>query len=185
MLPSDLDHLITVTQPAVSPDGRTVAFVVVRVDAERNDYRSQVWLAEADGTAPPLPFTSGEHKDAEPAWSPDGTRLAFTSTRGTGEKTKASLQVAPVRGGGEVVTLAKFPEGVSSLTWSPDGTHIAFTTRTQHERYAEEDEGKRPPRRTTRLFSRLDNVGPDLGPADARVRRTRRRVREAPQPDAG
>lgn len=160
MLPSDLDHLITVAQPAVSPDGRTVAFVVVRVDAEQNDYRSQIWLADADGTTPPLPFTSGEHKDAEPAWSPDGTRLAFTSTRGTGEKTKVSLQVAPVRSGGEIVTLAKLPEGVSSLKWSPDGTHVAFTTRTQHERYTEEDEGKRPPRRTTRLFSRLDNVGP-------------------------
>ncbi len=160
MLPSDLEHLITVGQPAVSPDGRTVAFVVVRVDADKNDYRSQVWLAATDGSTPPLPFTSGEHKDAEPTWSPDGTRLAFTSTRGTGEKTKASLQVAPVRSGGEVVTLAKFPEGVSSLTWSPDGSHIAFTTRTQHERYTEEDEGKRPPRRMTRLFSRLDNVGP-------------------------
>ncbi|MFZ5848743.1 MAG: prolyl oligopeptidase family serine peptidase [Actinomycetota bacterium] len=160
MLPTDLEHLINLGQPAVSPDGSRIAFVVTRADGEKNEYRSQIWLADADGRTPPLPFTSGEHKDANPAWSPDGGRLAFTSTRGTGEKTKASLQVAPVAIGGEVVTLAKFPEGVGSLTWSPDGTHIAFTTRTQHERYTEDDEGKRPPRRMTKLFSRLDNVGP-------------------------
>lgn len=160
MLPADLEHLITVAQPAVSPDGRTVAFVVLRVDAEANDYRSQVWLAAVDGSTPPRPFTSGEHKDAEPAWSPDGAFLAFTSTRGAGEKTKASLQVAPVGTGGEVVTLARFSEPVSTLRWSPDGSHIAFGTRTQDERYTEPDEGRRPPRRITRLFSRLDNVGP-------------------------
>lgn len=160
MLPADLEHLITVAQPVVSPDGRTVAFVVVRVDAEANDYRTQVWLAAADGSTPPRPFTSGEHKDGEPAWSPDGRWLAFTSTRGTGEETKASLQVAPVGAGGEVVTLARFPETVDTLRWSPDGSHIAFVTRTQHERYTEPDEGRRPPRRITRLFSRLDNVGP-------------------------
>jgi len=160
MQPSDLEHLITVGQPAVSPDGRRVAFVVVRADGEANDYRSQVWLADVDGAAPPLPFTSGEHKDANPSWSPDGGRLAFTSTRGTGEKTKASLQVAPVTTGGEVVTLAKFPEAIASLAWAPDGSQIAFSTRTQDERYTEEDEGRRPPRRITRLYSRLDSVGP-------------------------
>ncbi len=160
MLPSDLDQLITVGQPALSPDGRTAAFVVTRVDAEQNDYRSQIWLAEVDGSAAPMPFTSGEHKDANPAWSPDGRRLAFTSSRGTGEKTKASLQVAPVHSGGEVVTLARFPESVGELAWSPDGSRVAFTTRTQTERYDEKDEGRRPPRRMTRLFSRLDNVGP-------------------------
>jgi dipeptidyl aminopeptidase/acylaminoacyl peptidase len=159
MLPKDLDHLIAVGSPALSPDGRRVAFVVTRVDADANEYRSQIWLADVDGSRAPLPFTSGEHKDANPAWSPDGGRLAFTSSRGTGEKTKASLQVAPVDTGGEVVTLAKLEEGTDSLRWSPDGRSIAFATRTPHERYDEADEGKRAPRRINRLFSRLDSVG--------------------------
>lgn len=85
MLPCDLEHLITVGSPALSPDGRRVAFVVTRVDAQANEYRSQVWLADVDGLRAPFPFTSGEHKDANPAWSPDGTRLVFTSSRGAGE----------------------------------------------------------------------------------------------------
>ena len=74
MQPSDLAALITVGQPALSPDGATVAFVVSRVDADDNSYRSQVWLAAVDGSTPPLPFTSGEFKDANPAWSPYGGR---------------------------------------------------------------------------------------------------------------
>lgn len=159
MVPGDLASLISVGQPAVAPDGRTVAFVVTRVDEEANTYRSQIWLARVDRSSPPLPFTSGEFKDANPTWSPDGSRLAFTSTRGTGEKQRSSMHVAPVGTGGEVVTLAKLAEGAESLRWSPDGRWIAFVSRTRAERLDEDDEAKQPPRRITKLFSRLDDTG--------------------------
>ena len=160
MLPSDLDSLVTVGQPAVSPDGTRVAFTLLRADPEGNGYRSQVWLASVDHSAPPAPFTSGEHRDGNPCWSPDGTRLAFTSDRGPKETNRTTLHVAPVGTGGEVVTIGRFPEGVGSLCWAPDGRQIAFTTRTQDPRYAEPEDGKRGPMRITRLYSRLDNEGP-------------------------
>jgi dipeptidyl aminopeptidase/acylaminoacyl peptidase len=159
MKPADLTALISLGQPAVSPDGRTVAFVVTRADEEDNDYHSQIWLVATSGGSPPLPFTSGEHKDANPTWSPDGTRLAFTSTRGTGDKVAASIHVAPVRTGGATVRLARLRDAASDLRWSPDGRQIAFTARTRAERLDDADERKQPPRRVTRLFTRLDNVG--------------------------
>jgi dipeptidyl aminopeptidase/acylaminoacyl peptidase len=159
MKPSDIGALLTVGEPAVSPDGHLIAFVVTRVDEEANDYRSQVWLAAADGASPPRAFTAGEHKDGHPTWSPDGSRLAFTAERGEGERAKTTLHVAPVDTGGEVLTLARLPEGAADLRWSPDGRHIAFTTRTRAGRYDSEDERRQPPRRLKRLFSRLDNVG--------------------------
>ena len=159
MQPSDIGGIVAAGFPRVSPDGSQIAFVVTRVDAEANRYRAQVWLAPADGSRPPEPFTSGEFADANPAWSPDGRRLAFTSQRGPDDVKKVTLHVAPVEGGGETVTLATFPEAVNDLSWSPDGSHLAFTTRVRDARYDVDDPKKQPPRRVTRFFSRLDNVG--------------------------
>ena len=127
MQPSDIGALVAAGTPRVSPDGTTVAFVVTRIDADANRYRSQIWLVPADGSRPAEPFTSGEHRDASPVWSPDGRRLAYTSTAPADGET--TLRVAPVAAGGETVTLARFDEGVSDLVWSPDGQQLAFTSR--------------------------------------------------------
>jgi dipeptidyl aminopeptidase/acylaminoacyl peptidase len=158
MLPRDLSALLVVKQPAVSPDGTTVAFVLQRVDDKSNGYRSQVWLAAVDGSSPPLPFTAGEHRDVDPAWSPDGGRLAFISSKDDRGAVETTLYVAPVRTGGATVALARMPDEVGALRWSPDGRQIAFTARTRADRYAA-DESQRPPLRVSRLLSRLDNVG--------------------------
>jgi dipeptidyl aminopeptidase/acylaminoacyl peptidase len=160
MQPPEIGRIVSAGFPRVSPDGRQVAFVVSRADAEANRYRSQIWLAPADGSRPAEPFTAGEHLDANPTWSPDGRRLAFTSERGSHEKKReVTLRVAPVGGGGETVTLAAFPEPVRDLSWAPDGRHLAFATRVRDARYEIDDPRQQPPRRITRFFSRLDNVG--------------------------
>ena len=96
MVPEDVYELTGVADPRLSPDGTTVAYVVGAVDKDANEYRAAIWLAAADGSAPPRRFTSGEKADADPRWSPDGTQLAFTSNRAD----KASqLYVMPVAGG--------------------------------------------------------------------------------------
>ena len=156
MQPADIALLISVSSPAVSPDGRRVAFVVTHVDLDANRYRSAVWLADADGSSAPYPLTAGEHDDGNPTWSPDGRRLAFTRTAdGSG-----SLHVVPVDGPGETVTVCTRPEAVEEPRWSPDGARIAFASRERAARYSEGDDDRaRPPRRIDRLFSRLDGTG--------------------------
>ena len=156
--------MVEVSDPRVSPDGASIAFVVTTMDGDANEYRSRIWLADADGSSPPRPLTAGEKRDGKPRWSPDGSRLAFVSHRSEhsgGDAAKGSqLFVLPVIGGGEVVRLASMPEEIDDLAWSPDGTRIAFGARLRdEERYSKEKAKDQPPRRMTRLFYRLDSVG--------------------------
>lgn len=139
----------------VSPDGHRVAYVVTRVDLKANTYRSQVWLADVDGSRPPRPLTAGEHRDGNPCWSPDGTWLAFTSGRSE-KKGETTLHVLPIGESGELRTIATMPDGVNELAWSPDGKWLAFTSRTQDERYRAESEAWMSPRRIETFFTRLN-----------------------------
>jgi dipeptidyl aminopeptidase/acylaminoacyl peptidase len=156
MVPEDVYELTGAAEPRLSPDGGTVAFVVWRIDREEQDYRSAIWLTSADGSTPPRQFTSGERRDSSPRWSPDGSQLAFTSSRG--EAKTSQLYVIPAAGG-EARKLTDLKEDPSELAWSPDGSRIAFCARVRDEAYEEEDDRKRRPRRFTRLNYKLDNVG--------------------------
>ena len=157
MTPEDVYELTGVVDPRLSPDGRTVAFVVWQLDKEANDARMNVWLAAADGSAAPRQFTFGKKRDADPRWSPDGTHLAFTSKR---EDEAAQLYVIPVAGG-EAVKLTDTKEDVPEAEWSPNGTRLAFSSRVPDEAYEEKDDKKRKPRRPACSFkSSLPNFSP-------------------------
>ena len=110
MVPQDVFELTGVSDPRLSPDGRTIAYVVGTVDREANEYRGAIWLTPTDGAAEPRRFTSGVKHDADPRWSPDGSRLAFTSNR-EGEVTQ--LYVIPLAGG-EPRKLTSLKEDVSA-----------------------------------------------------------------------
>jgi dipeptidyl aminopeptidase/acylaminoacyl peptidase len=144
-----------VASPAVSPDGRRIAFVVATIDLDENTTTSRVWLSGPDGD--PAPITAGPN-DSQPAWSPDGRFLAFTSKRGEKEKA-ATLRVMPVTGPGEVRTLGSMPDGFVTPTWSPDGKLIAFASRTRDKRYEAKDESWQSPRKIETLFTRLNGEG--------------------------
>jgi hypothetical protein len=63
------------TEPAVSPDGRQVAYVGLSVDGARN-----IFVVNRDGTGI-RQLTHHPTTDDQPAWSRDGTRIAFRSVR--------------------------------------------------------------------------------------------------------
>jgi dipeptidyl aminopeptidase/acylaminoacyl peptidase len=150
-----LDGRVTAAAPAVSPDGRRIAFTVATIDLGENATTTRVWLAGPDGD--PAPITAGP-QDAGPVWSPDGRWLAFGSRRGETEK-QATLHVLPVGGPGEVRTVAAMPDGIADVAWSPDGKWLAFTSRTRDARYEAKDERWQSPRKIETFFSRLDNEG--------------------------
>jgi len=172
MRPADIGRLVEVGDPRVSPDGRTIAFVVTTVDLDANRYHGRIWLAAADGSEPPRPFTAGEHRDGRPRWSPDGRDLAFVSHR---EGQGSELYVLPVASGGELRRVASWSEEIEDLAWSPDGRRLAFTARRRDDEHegtrpegtttdgnptdGKTDDRDRPPRRIDRLAYRFDGMG--------------------------
>ncbi|MBD0329232.1 MAG: S9 family peptidase [Thermoleophilia bacterium] len=155
MVPEDVYELTAVADPRVSPDARHAAVVVTRIDRDEKEYRSAIWLVPLDGSGPPRQFTSGAKSDGEPRWSPDGSELAFVSNR-DGERRQ--LYVLPL-GAGEARRLTNLKEDVTDVSWSPDGRRLVFAARVPDEAYEEEDERKRRPRRITRMYYKLDDVG--------------------------
>jgi dipeptidyl aminopeptidase/acylaminoacyl peptidase len=155
MLSEDVFALTGVADPSLSPDGGTVAYVVSAIDGEANEYRGAIWLAAVDGSTAPRQLTAGLKRDTEPRWSPDGSRLSFTSNR-DGEARQ--LYVIPVDGG-EPRRLTNLKEDVSQTAWSPDGSTIAFVARVPDIAYDEPDDRRRQPRRLTRLSYKLEHVG--------------------------
>ena len=114
----DLWTLPRVGAPVPSPDGRSIAVAVTRYDLETNQGRSRIWLVGSDGEARAL--TAADASSGEPAFSPDGRRLAFTRKMENG---KPQLHVLPLDGG-EARKLTDLPLGVFDPTWLPDGRSI-------------------------------------------------------------
>jgi len=120
----DLRKLVALSSPAISPDGKRAVVVVTRVDW--NDDRYDRTLDLIDLTTHARRMLTFERRGlSEPRWSPDGTKLAFIATAGSGEEARAQVFVMPMDGG-DARPVTKAPEGVEQFAWRPDGGAVAY-----------------------------------------------------------
>lgn len=95
--------------PSLSPDGRELVFQAL----------NQIWLMHVGGS--PRRLTDDKYYKCDPAWSPDGTRIAYSSDKAGTE----DIYVLDVASGAER-RATSLPGAEVSAAWSPDGTMIAF-----------------------------------------------------------
>jgi dipeptidyl aminopeptidase/acylaminoacyl peptidase len=119
----DMWAIPRVGSPVPSPDGARLAVTVTTYDVEKNAGKGRIWLVPARG-GEPRALTSPELSSGDPAFSPDGRRLAFTRKVDGG---KGQLHVMPLDGG-EAQKMTDLPLGVFDPTWLPDGSGIVFGT---------------------------------------------------------
>jgi dipeptidyl aminopeptidase/acylaminoacyl peptidase len=77
----DLLGAVRVADAQLSPDGRQVAFVRTTTDLASGKRNSDIWVVPADGAAAPRLLIGGDKSENTPRWDPDGSRIAFISTR--------------------------------------------------------------------------------------------------------
>src|SRR5687767_12970564 len=115
----DLFDLSVASDPQISPDGRTIAYVRKSADIMTDKARSAIWLVTvATGEQRPLAAGAGDH--FSPRWSPDGRRLAYASTAEGGAP---QLFVRWMAGDlpPERARITGLPDSPQALAWSPDG----------------------------------------------------------------
>ena len=117
------------TDPAISPDGNQVAFCW---NGEKQD-NFDIYVQLIDGGRP-LRLTTNPADDHEPAWSPDGRRIAFNRYTPQG----CEILIIPALGGEErklgmteSVDWTNLLRG--KMSWSPDGKFLAITENNPSE----------------------------------------------------
>lgn len=145
--PNDWYRLTTVSAPAVSPDGKTVAFTVTTVVTAENKRHSEVWSVSMAG-GEPMRLTSPGVESSNPRWSPDGRLLLFTSTRPGGKGRTWALRMD--QAGGEAFEVDSLPAGSSPrdgsvIVWSESDTTRAPRDTTQRDPFGRMQPMARPP----------------------------------------
>ncbi|MGH2551019.1 MAG: hypothetical protein ACRDHN_16625, partial [Thermomicrobiales bacterium] len=113
------------SQPKLSRDGSTVAFVVAPIGRSGDHPLTEIWIAAADGSTPARRFTSGTAHDIAPRWSHDGDWLFFLSDRAN--RGVLDLYRVPLHGG-ESERLTTWATGLDGFQVLPDGRRVIISS---------------------------------------------------------
>lgn len=135
----DLHRMHWISDPVISSSDGTIAYILKSVAEKHDGYRSHIRVIHPDGTS--IPFTTGE-QDSSPAWSPDGSKLAFLRKKGDHRQ----VWIIPAHGG-EASSITDFKHGIGSFKWSPDGQSLLIKATVSNEKdlKAVQDQSEKSP----------------------------------------
>ncbi|MHB1095432.1 MAG: S9 family peptidase [Gemmatimonadaceae bacterium] len=106
--PNDWYKVTQLSAPAMSPDGKLVAFTVTTVVERENKRHSEIWAVPTAGGSP-VRYTAPGYESSNPRFSPDGKYLFFTSNRPGGRGPTWALRMD--QPGGEATQVENYPTG--------------------------------------------------------------------------
>ena len=135
-------------RPAWSPDGTKILFLSMHCQVSGNLVtcdNAQIYVMNADGSGV-IQLTQNPADAWEPAWSPSGAKILFSSRRDENWEVYAMN----ADGAGQA-NLTTNPAQDQEPAWSPDGSHIAFTSTRDGttDIYVMNADGSSPVRLTT------------------------------------
>ena len=120
--PQALMQVRRISDPQLSPDGKTVAFVVQRIDLENNRRPLHIYTVPL-GLGEPRQITQEGETNERPRWSPDSKQIAFVSDRsGTPQVWLMNADGSNPR------QVTRISTGASGVLFSPDGKRLVFTS---------------------------------------------------------
>ncbi len=117
----DSHKIVRISDPQISPDGKTIAIVIGHANLDEDRTDSELDLV--DVTTKTMRVLSRKPHAGFPRWSPDGHTLAFLA-----EDDKHNLQIftLAIDAGGESQQLTHSPTSIEQIAWRPDGHALAF-----------------------------------------------------------
>lgn len=107
--------------PQISPDGKQIVYVRRGMDIMNDRRQSRLWIVNADGSGH-VKLTTDDRNESSPRWSPDGTRIAYTSSTEQGSEIFVYWLAT-----GKSARISQLNRSPGGLSWSPDGRQLAFS----------------------------------------------------------
>ncbi|HSQ55980.1 MAG TPA: LpqB family beta-propeller domain-containing protein, partial [Gemmata sp.] len=127
--PEDYASVNTITEIAVSPDGKQVAYCLATWDKKADNRRTDLWVVATDGKGKPRQLTKDRANDRQPKWSADGKAIFVLGNRKTKDDKKAITRVWKVWLDEERPPTAVTNErdAVTGYDYAPKADRIFFT----------------------------------------------------------